>query len=785
MAFLLRKRAIAFSDDENDTAHAYPPSPSKRKRETAYRQGLSLQLNLKQTSIPRGPVFAGSDVDTEATKENTRPAGLRSRATTPTTPTTAFDCGYSGVKLSTSTTTMQTITPPLTPTRRRSPRNQSRSPPSDENSNYACENSAPPHVNNSNLQWIPTTPKRKSPVLREQSPLCSNINNSINSTGLTPAMNRMLKPSKVMPGINTSAVTTETQRTGYATPKRMSRTRSCIESLSNTASSSSIRRTMSGGSLGSGAAVGLNDLHARPTSAIPAASSTLGYYQDAKALFRRTTEPLRLVGRVAERETIRQFCQDHILTPKAGSLYISGQPGTGKTALLKEMMRDMQLSIEKAPFEIKILTINCMTVKDPKLVYHKMLVELGYKSESSDKEGAAKAVEALVLGEKKSTTMFVTILDEMDQLLTKDQEVLYKLFQWSNMDNSKLTLIGIANALDMTDRFLPRLKAKNCEPQLLNFNPYQVAEIREIIMDRLFSLEGNNDSAKEDAENKNNCSDSRSTATKTASKTGLSRVAPLMQKPAIELCARKVAAATGDLRKALDICRQTIEMVELETKKKEKMMARHSVPTTPTMEKPMPLQEINLADLENRVAGGGASLVGGRFSHIRTHSASYSSQTLLDGGESTSTTSGLTLQEAPKVTIEHVKRALTSAFGSPMVQKMKSLNVHQQVVLAVLVIKIQAGKTIDCDVGKVFDHYAIACRSSNKIGAVSRGEYQDLINMLEANGLVTLSKAKEERLRKLTLVPREAEVLEAIKDQTILETILTKAGINANTVSSE
>ncbi|KAG0260888.1 AAA ATPase, partial [Linnemannia exigua] len=749
-------------------------------RESAYRQGLSLQLNLKQTSIPRGPIFADSDMGTE---ENTRP-GLRSRPTTPTTPTTAFDSSNNGIKLNRSLpqpstptmTAIQTITPPMTPTRR-STRRQSKSPSSTENINNACENSAPPHPNSK--QSIPTTPKRKSPVLREQSSMYPNIGN--NSTGLTPIMNRMLKPSKVLPGINTSRVhatadTTDTRIAGYATPKRMSRTRSCQESLSNTSSPSSFRRTVSGSNIGT--AIGQSEPQLRHTSITPAASTTVGYYQDAKALFRRTTEPHRLVGRVAEREAIRQFCQNHILTPKAGSLYISGQPGTGKTALLKEMMYNMQPVMDNAPFDIKVLTINCMTVKDPKLVYHKMLVELGYKTEASDKEGAVRAVEALVLGEKKNKTMYVTILDEMDQLLTKDQEVLYKLFQWSCTENSKLTLIGIANALDMTD--LPRLKAKNCEPILLNFNPYQVSEIREIIMDRLFSLEGNNELANENAGNKSTCDDSKSMTATTTVKAGRPRVAPLMQNPAIELCARKVAAATGDLRKALDICRQTIEMVELETKKKERMMARHSVPSTPTTEKPMPLQEISLADLENRIAGGGASLVGGRLPHSRTHSASYSPSMSALGGQTTHMTNGITLQEAPKVTIEHVKRALTSAFGSPMVQKIKSLNVHQQIVLAVLVIKIQAGKTIDCDVGKVFDHYAIACRSSNKIGAVSRGEYQDLINMLEANGLVSLSKAKEERLRKLTLVPRETEVLEAAKDQGILEAIFTKAGVKPN-----
>ena len=191
--------------------------------------------------------------------------------------------------------------------------------------------------------------------------------------------------------------TVDTRQTGYATPNRQSRTRSCLEPLADAPSSSSSlnRRTISSNNISTGAVTKSSGTH------VPSApSTTLGYYQDAKALFRRTTEPHRLVGRVAERETIRQFCQDHILTPKAGSLYISGQPGTGKTALLKEMMRDMQPAMDKAPYEIKVLTINCMTVKDPKLVYHKMLVELGYKSELGDKDGAVKAVESLVLDDK-------------------------------------------------------------------------------------------------------------------------------------------------------------------------------------------------------------------------------------------------------------------------------------------------------------------------------------------------------------------------------------------------
>lgn len=45
---------------------------------------------------------------------------------------------------------------------------------------------------------------------------------------------------------------------------------------------------------------------------------------------------------------------------------------------------------------------------------------------------------------------------------------------------------GIANALDLTDRILPRLQARpRCRPQLLNFPPYSRQELVAIVQDRL------------------------------------------------------------------------------------------------------------------------------------------------------------------------------------------------------------------------------------------------------------------------------------------------------------
>lgn len=45
---------------------------------------------------------------------------------------------------------------------------------------------------------------------------------------------------------------------------------------------------------------------------------------------------------------------------------------------------------------------------------------------------------------------------------------------------------GIANALDLTDRILPRLQARpHCRPLLLHFPPYSRQELTAIVQDRL------------------------------------------------------------------------------------------------------------------------------------------------------------------------------------------------------------------------------------------------------------------------------------------------------------
>lgn len=118
-------------------------------------------------------------------------------------------------------------------------------------------------------------------------------------------------------------------------------------------------------------------------------------------------------------------------------------------------------------------------------------------------------------------------MDEIDQLESKNQSILYTIFEWPALKNSKIILIGIANALDLTDRILPRLQAR-CElkPKLMHFASYTKKQIVDIFSTRLKEAGA------------------------------LEIFSPV----ALQLLAGKVASISGDVRRALDIGRRVAEM---------------------------------------------------------------------------------------------------------------------------------------------------------------------------------------------------------------------------------
>merc|ERR1719216_230966 len=130
--------------------------------------------------------------------------------------------------------------------------------------------------------------------------------------------------------------------------------------------------------------------------------------------------------------------------------------------------------------------------------------------------------------------MILLVLDEVDQLETKDQTVLYTVFEWPALEGSRLVLCGIANSLDLTDRVLPRLQVSPAyKPSLLHYPPYSKQQIMDILTARLQEGTGREGTGN-----------------------------PVITTRAIAFLAGKIASLSGDLRKALDVCRRALELSE-------------------------------------------------------------------------------------------------------------------------------------------------------------------------------------------------------------------------------
>ncbi|XP_058461542.1 cell division control protein 6 homolog [Malaya genurostris] len=225
-----------------------------------------------------------------------------------------------------------------------------------------------------------------------------------------------------------------------------------------------------------------------------------------------------LPERERETEELAKYIEDVLADNGSGSLYISGPPGTGKTATLTRIISDPKLASK-----IKMVYVNCTSMSSAGSIYKKICEELQLSPAGTTEKLYLNAIEEYL---KKKHKTIMLVLDEIDQLASSKQTILYNIFEWPAKRGSKLILIGIANALDLTDRLLSRLQSR-CElrPHLIQFLPYTKSQLVTILKNRL---------------RENNTSE-------------------LFNDAALQLLAAKVASTSGDARRALFLSKRLVE----------------------------------------------------------------------------------------------------------------------------------------------------------------------------------------------------------------------------------
>ncbi|MGD1839131.1 MAG: Cdc6/Cdc18 family protein [Nitrososphaeraceae archaeon] len=248
--------------------------------------------------------------------------------------------------------------------------------------------------------------------------------------------------------------------------------------------------------------------------------------------------PERLQFRDNELTTIAKTLSVSLKGSRPSNLLLFGKPGTGKTAVIKSVVKRLQLRSEDLSIRIDIPFINAKSANTAYKVLYEIAENMGINK--TDKKNKVYFT-GLSLGEatnrildfiisKKLHVIFV--IDEIDSLVDKNgDDILYNFTRANeNISNSGfISLIGISNSLTFKDKLDPRVRSSFSEEEVV-FNPYKINELREILLDRV------------------KLAFSKDTIT-----TG-----------AINLCAAIAGKDNGDARKAIDLLRVAAEIAEIE-----------------------------------------------------------------------------------------------------------------------------------------------------------------------------------------------------------------------------
>ncbi|XP_063748407.1 origin recognition complex subunit 1 isoform X2 [Eleginops maclovinus] len=246
--------------------------------------------------------------------------------------------------------------------------------------------------------------------------------------------------------------------------------------------------------------------------------------EEARLRLHVSSVPESLPCREQEFQDIYSFVESKVVDGTGGCMYISGVPGTGKTATVHEVMRCLQHATdvdEIPPFHF--IEINGMKMTDPHQAYVQILQKLTGQKATADHAAALLEKRFSNPAPRKQST--VLLVDELDLLWTRKQNVMYNLFDWPTRRNARLVVLTIANTMDLPERIMINRVASRLGLTRLSFQPYSFKQLQQIITSRLNKVKA-------------------------------------FEEDALQLASRKVAALSGDARRCLDICRRATEICE-------------------------------------------------------------------------------------------------------------------------------------------------------------------------------------------------------------------------------
>lgn len=245
--------------------------------------------------------------------------------------------------------------------------------------------------------------------------------------------------------------------------------------------------------------------------------------------------PDKLLFRTKESTAIAQSLSVILKKGRPSNLLIFGKPGTGKTAVVKNVIEHLYKKTNEMDINLKVPFINAKNSNTPYKILYEIAELLGINKEGKIQVyftglSMSEATDRILDFIRRRSIKVVIVIDEIDSLVNrKGDDIVYNFTRANERISSDqfISLIGISNSLTFKDKLDPRVKSSLSEEELV-FNPYTIEQLKQILIDRCKLAFYDN-------------------------------VIPI---GVINLCAAIAGRETGDARKAIDLLRVAAEIAE-------------------------------------------------------------------------------------------------------------------------------------------------------------------------------------------------------------------------------
>ncbi|MEA2004140.1 MAG: ORC1-type DNA replication protein, partial [archaeon] len=209
------------------------------------------------------------------------------------------------------------------------------------------------------------------------------------------------------------------------------------------------------------------------------------------------------------------------------NILIYGKTGTGKTAVTTYVGKEIEKAGEERGIPCEVLYNNCSVIDTQYRLLAELARHFGKRIPMTGWPTDQVFAEFKRALDSKKRVVII-ILDEIDKLTKKSDDVLYNLSRINSvLEHTKVSLIGISNDLKFTEFLDPRVKSSLGEEELI-FPPYNADQLLDVLQQRAEMAFGSG----------------------------------VLDDNAISLCAALAARENGDARKALDLLRISAELAE-------------------------------------------------------------------------------------------------------------------------------------------------------------------------------------------------------------------------------